>query len=116
MTATNGTQTSDELAIAAAVQHHVASFKQLQTERDDLQRKVDKLEQQVTVNKIEIEALRAERAATVSRMESYQHERDDAVANLTVYQSLFVGIMAQLRAFGIEHSPLVREEHNGPTP
>jgi hypothetical protein len=64
----------------------------------------------LTVARIEIEGLRAELAAAQSRIASYQTERDDAVANLSVYQALYIGIMAQLRAFGIEHGPLVREK------
>jgi predicted site-specific integrase-resolvase len=109
---TNGqttTQTPEELAVKSAVEHHVASYARVTNERDELLRQVAKLEQQITVNKIEIEALRGERSTAVSRMESYQHERDDAVANLAVYQTLFIAFNGLLRTFGIEHAPLVKK-------
>jgi hypothetical protein len=101
--------TADEQAVAAAVQHHVASYKAVCNERDALLQQRDRIEQQLTINKIEIEGLRSELGIAQSRIQSYQAERDDAVANLTVYQTMYVSIMAQLRAFGIEHQPLIKE-------
>ena len=102
-------QTPEELAVANAVQHHVSSYQRLVAERDALQSAVDRQEQMLTVARIEIEGLRAELAAAQSRIASYQHDRDDAVANLGVYQTLFISFLAQMRAFGIEHAPLVKE-------
>jgi len=98
-------QTPEELAVA----HGIASFQHLRAERDELQRKLSKLEQQQTVSKIEIEGLRAESAAAASRVESYQTERDNAVTDLAIYQSLFTTMQGILRAFGIEHAPLVKK-------
>jgi chromosome segregation ATPase len=100
-----GQQTPEELAVA----HGIANYQRVVSERDELKRQMDKMEQLLTVHKIEIEGLRAEAAASVSRIESYQHERDDAVANLAVYQTLFTAILGTLRTFGIEHAPLMRE-------
>ena len=73
---TNG---SDELAVKAAVEHHVSSYQRVVSERDELQRQNDKQEQLITVYKIENEGLRAELAAERSRTASYQNERDVAV-------------------------------------
>jgi chromosome segregation ATPase len=105
--------TPEELAVHNAVQHHVASYQRLQSERDELRRQCDRHEQAAKVDKIEIEGLRVEVATAQSRIASYQHERDDAVANLAVYQSLYISMMAQMRAFGIEHAPLVKEPSGG---
>jgi hypothetical protein len=102
-------QTPEELAVATAVQHHVASYQRVIGERDELQRLVNKQEQMLTVAKIEIEGLRSERAAAVTRMESYQRERDDAVTNLAIYQTLFISLQGTLRTFGIEHASIVKE-------
>ena len=103
---TNGQQqTPEELAVA----HGIANYQRVVTERDELKTQISKMEQLLTVYKIEIEGLRAEAAASVSRVESYQHERDDAVANLAVYQSMFITVQGILRTFGIEHAPLLRE-------
>jgi hypothetical protein len=98
-------QTPEELAVA----HGIANYQRVITERDALQKVVDRQEQMLTVARIEIEGLRAELAAAQSRIASYQHDRDDAVANLGVYQTLFISFLAQMRAFGIEHAPLIKE-------
>ena len=98
--------TPEELAVA----HGIANYQQLRSERDDLQKQMDRKDQTLTVNKIEIEALRAELSVTQTRIASYQHERDDAVANLAVYQTLYMTMMAQMRTFGIEHAPIVKEQ------
>ncbi len=107
--------TPDELAVAAAITHHVQSYKQVCSERDELQKKVDRQEQMLTVAKIEIEGLRADAAATVSRMEGYQIERDEAVADLVVYQTLFITVQGILRTFGIEHTPLIKKLPHDPS-
>ena len=104
----NGGQTPDELAIEAAVHHHVSSYKQVCAERDELQKQNDRKDQLLTIAKIEIEGLRADKEASVSRTEGYQIERDEAVADLAVYQTLFTSVLALLRTFGIEHAPLVK--------
>lgn len=108
MTETNGSRPDSE-AVKAAIAHHVSGFDRIVSERDELQRQNDKLEQMLTVMRIECEGLRAELAAERSRTASYQSERDEAVANTAVYQTLFISFQAQMRAFGIEHAPLVKE-------
>jgi hypothetical protein len=95
--------------VATAVQHHVASYQRVVGERDELLRQRDQFEQMLTVNKIEIEGLRSELGVAQSRIASYQQERDDAVANLAVYQTLYISVMALLRTFGIDHAPLIRD-------
>jgi len=102
---TNGiAQTPEELAVA----HGIASYQQLRSDRDDLQKKLDRLEQILTVSKIEIEGLRAEKEVAASRIESYQHERDTAVEDLATYKTLFRTLQGILRTFSIEHAPLLK--------
>jgi hypothetical protein len=101
----NGTMSPEQLA----VQHGIATYAKVQQERDEALKNLESANKAITVNKIEIESLRAELAAERSRCSSYQLERDDAVANLVVYQTLFMGIQALLRTFGIEHAPLVKD-------
>jgi len=103
---TNGiAQTPEELAVA----HGIASYQQLRSERDDLQKKLDRLEQILTVSKIEIEGLRAEKEVAATRLESYQHERDKAVEDLATYKTLFRTLQGILRTFSIEHEPLLKK-------
>jgi chromosome segregation ATPase len=98
-------QTPEELAVA----HGIASYKRMENERNDLKNHLEKLEQVLTIAKLEIEGLRADAAANVTRLESYQHERDEAVGNLAVYQTLFTTLQGILRTFGIDHAPIVKE-------
>ena len=99
-------QTPEELAVA----HGIASYQQLRSERDDLQTQLNRLEQILTVSKIEIEGLRAEKEITATRLESYQHERDKAVEDLAIYKTLFRTLQGILRTFGIEHAPLLKDK------
>ena len=75
----NGNEQPDDLAVKAAIAHHVSSYDKVCGERDELQKLVDKKDQLLTVAKIEIEQLRSELAIERSRTGSYQSERDDAV-------------------------------------
>jgi hypothetical protein len=102
-------QTPEELAVA----HGIANYQRAVTERDELQKLVDRQEQMLTVARIEIEGLRAELAAAVSRMQSHQLDRDDAVANAAAWQSLFISISAQLRAFEVPAGPHIRQIQDG---
>jgi uncharacterized protein (DUF3084 family) len=98
-------QTPEELAVA----HGIASYQQLRSERDDLQTQLNRLEQILTVSKIEIEGLRAEKEVAATRLESYQHERDTAVEDLATYKTLFRTLQGILRTFSIEHEPLLKK-------
>ena len=98
-------QTPEELAVA----HGIASYQQLRSERDALQQKVNQLEQQLTVSKIEIEGLRATAAVSETRVETYQHERDNAVVDLAIYQTLFTTVQGIWRTFGVENAPLIKK-------
>jgi TolA-binding protein len=98
-------QSPEELAVA----HGIASYQQLRSHRDELQKKVEKLEQLLTVSKIEVEGLRTEHQIATSRIESYQHERDAAVADLAIYQSLFISLQSMLKTFGIDNALLVKK-------
>jgi hypothetical protein len=101
-------QTPEELAVA----HGIANYQRAVTERDDLQKLVDRQEQMLTVARIEIEGLRAELAAERSRMAAYQHERDDAVAVNAGWESFFIDINAMMRARGIPAGPHIRKLDN----
>lgn len=97
-------QTPEELAVA----HGIASYQQLRTERDNLQAQVNRLEQVITVSKIEIEGLRTEKEIAITRIESYQAERDKAVEDLAIYKTLFRTLQGIMRTFSIEHAPLLK--------
>ena len=104
-TQTNGSESPGELA----VRHGIASYQSIVIERDELAKRLETAEKLIAVYKIEIEGYRAQTAAESNRTVSYQNERDNAVANLAIYQTLFTSFLAQMRAFEIENVPLVKD-------
>ena len=78
-------------------------------ELDEAKRQLELAEKLIAVNKIEIEGLRVELEQSRTRIESYQHERDDAVAKRAELEGLFSMVMATMREFKIPAVPLVRE-------
>lgn len=100
---TNG-QSPEELAVA----HGVANFQRIMTERDESNAKLTTAEKLIAVYKIEIEGYRAQLAAETTRTLSYQQERDDAVAKLAKYETMYTSFYAQMRAFGVENTPFVK--------
>ena len=108
--------TPEELAVKTAVEHHVASYQRLQLERDEARTLANKQEQMLTVARIEIEGLRAELAAAQSRIASYQHERDDAIAVSASWEGLFIDVSAMMRARGIPAGPHIREKISDKAP
>ncbi len=103
---------TEQLAVESAAR----SFAKLQTDRDEMDRKLTTALQMCAVHKIEIEELRAQKAVAESRIASYQNERDDAVSNTATLQTLFTAVMALMRTFNIEHAPLVKNGEGGPKP
>jgi hypothetical protein len=91
----------------------IVAYNTLKQERDDLQKQLDKMQQNLTVFKIENEQLRAQLTIERERNVTYQHDIDEIKDVASGFQALFIGIMAQMRAFQIEHAPLVKDK---PTP
>lgn len=105
-------QTPEELAVA----HGVANFQRVMTERDETNVKLATAEKLIAVYKIEIEGYRAQAAAEATRTLSYQQERDDAVAKLAKYETMFTSFYSQMRAFRVKHGPVIEspdDESNG---
>lgn len=84
-----------------AIEHGILSMNKLVNDKHDAERKLQIAEQLIAVNKIEIEGLLAELAASRSRVISYQQERDVAVAERAEWEALFKSIRAQLEAFRV---------------
>jgi hypothetical protein len=71
----------------------------------DLQTKISGLEAQLAL--LELEASQQK-----SKAESALSIRDDAVAERAVYETLFISVQAQLRAFRIPAAPLIKERND----
>ena len=92
----------------AAVQQGLAYYQEIGAERDQLAREVALLKSEIAAHKVCVEAQSSQITMLESRTTSAMIERDKAVEAKAEYRTLLVSIQAQLRAFGIEHEPLVR--------
>jgi hypothetical protein len=81
-------------------------------ELEEAYRKLELAEKLIAVNKIEIEGLRVELETSRTRIQSYQIERDEAVAKRAELEGLFSMIMATMREFKVPAVPLIRATEN----
>jgi chromosome segregation ATPase len=91
------------------VEYGILATQQTAQERDAALFQVDDLTKQLAALRVEIASLQALSGAMESRMESFQHSRDEAVARRAEYEVILRSIQAQLREFGIEHEPIVSD-------
>lgn len=92
----------------AAVEQGLALFQITAGERDRLKTQVAELNNTITQQRVEIEALQSLVNMMESRTRDHQIERDQAVAERAAYESLFIVIQAQMRAFQVPNVPLVK--------
>ena len=94
---------------AKAVEAGLTHFQSVAAERDSWERKCRDLEANVQGWKIAMEAQDARLVELESRAVTMQLERDEAVAERAVYETLFISLQAQMRAFKIPSAPLIRD-------
>lgn len=102
----------------AAVEYGLAQYQAMAAERDSLQRDVHLLNSELAASRVSLEAYEARVNDADSRVASAMLVRDQAVADRAKYETLFVSVQAQLRAFNIPAAPLVRgidETDNAPS-
>jgi chromosome segregation ATPase len=95
---------------AKQVEAGLATFHHMSQQVDDLQRQVANAHDQIARLDTQIESLKEVVSIYESQARHYQRERDQAVADRAVYESLFASFQAMLRAFKIPTTPLVREQ------
>jgi hypothetical protein len=93
----------------AAVAYGLAQFQTICAERDASHRENIALKTENAGLKVAVEALEAHRTEMESRVQSATLVRDQAVADRAVYETLFVSIQAQMRAFAVPAAPLVKD-------
>jgi len=87
---------------------------ELSHERDTLAREVWSLKNDVAGYKVALEAHASNEAQRESRMAELQAQRDEAVARRAQVETVVESVNAILRAFLIEHTPLVRPAEKFP--
>jgi chromosome segregation ATPase len=96
-----------------AYRHHVeqtfARYDAVQKERDQLKADLDKAVSMITQATVEISVLKDEIKGLRDERSLYRIERDQAVAQRAVYETLFVSIQAQMRTFAVPAAPLVKD-------
>ena len=100
---------SQEIAIRQGLTAH----HELVAERNALAREVFQLKSDVAAHKIAGEAQQSLNAELESRMATARAERDQAIADMATFRAILISIQAQLRAFSIEHEPMVRTKTDG---
>ena len=91
------------------VEAGLAMFQQVQAERDDLRKLLQRAEERIVQQRVEIESLGQLHSMLESHIQSYMLQRDQAIADRAVFETLFASIFALLRAFRIPAAPLVKE-------
>jgi hypothetical protein len=92
----------------AAVSHGLTQWQKMVQERDSFRQEAERLRAELTSCKIALEAQSSYAAQMESRMADTIALRDQTMAERIKWESLFVGIMAQLKAFDVPAGPLVR--------
>jgi len=91
-----------------AVRQGLTYYQEMAAERNALAREVSMLKSEIAAHKVVTEAQVAQITDLESRMATARIERDKAVEDRAEFHTILKSIQAQLRAFGIEHEPLIR--------
>jgi hypothetical protein len=94
----------------AAVEHGLTQYHTMAAERDALAKENSELKTQIAGLKVAFEAQSAQLTTMESRIQSATVVRDQAVADRAVWEILFISIQAQLRAFVVPATPLVKDK------
>ena len=90
------------------VEAGLAMFQQVQAERDDLSNLLRQAQEKIVQQRVEIESLGQLHSMLESHIQSYMLQRDQAIADRAVFETLFASIFAQFKAFRIPATPLVK--------
>lgn len=93
----------------AAVQYGLEQFQAIGAERDALRQQNHELRSMLAEREVALDARQTHIADMESRVSSAMLIRDQAVADRAKYETMFISIYAQLRAFEVPAAPLVRE-------
>ena len=104
---TNGGDTALPASRQAAIEQGLHMFQEVAADRDRLANEVTRLRGDISAYKVMVEALETQLADAQSRIQSATIMRDQAAADRCKWESLFIGIQAQLRAFEVPAAPLV---------
>lgn len=91
----------------AAVEAGLVYHQEILAHRDQLRTQVAALEVELAGMRAEADVRDSQINALETRAATLEAHRDQAVADRSVYEALFVSMMAQLRAFRVPVEPLV---------
>lgn len=92
-----------------AVEYGIAQFQQIGHERDELRKEIIATRERVAALEIEAEGLRSQLNDAESKVITAYMVRDKALADRIKYESLFVSVQAQMRAFAVPAAPLISD-------
>jgi len=91
-----------------AVRQAATYYQEAAQEIDNLKRDLAASRSEIAAHKVCVEAQASQITELESRAATYRAERDQAVTDMATYRAILISIQAQLRAFNIDHEPLVR--------
>ena len=95
---------------AKQVESGLATFHHMAEQVETLKEDIRNLQDDVGRREAQIESLRQTIKVFEDQIRSYQEERDQAVADRCVYETLFASFRCMLDTFRIPATPLVREQ------
>ena len=93
----------------SSITNYVNEYHAVATERDALQRENFALKEALQLSKIACEGQTTQLTEEKSKAETAMLVRDKAVADCTKWKTLFIQLNATMRAFMVEHAPLMTD-------
>jgi hypothetical protein len=95
---------------AKTVEAGLATFQHMSHQVDELRKEISNYQDEISKMEVQVESLKRVVKIYEEQAKSYQAERDQAVADRAVYETLFASIQAMLIAFRVPVAPLAREQ------
>jgi chromosome segregation ATPase len=95
---------------AKQVEAGLATFHHMSQQVDDLRKQITDQQDELGRMEAQMDSLKQVIRVYEDQARVYQEERDQAVADRAVYETLFASFQAMLRAFKVPVTPLVREQ------
>jgi len=95
---------------AKQVEAGLATFHKMAQDVEDLRNDITNLQDDIGRREAQIDSLKHTLRVFEEQSRAYQEERDQAVADRCVYESLFASFRSLLDTFRIPTTPLVREQ------
>jgi len=95
---------------AKTVEAGLATFQHMSHQVDELRRDITALQDDIGRKEAQVDSLKQTIRIFEEQARAYQEERDQAIADRCVYETLFASFRSMLDTFKVPITPLVREQ------